>query len=99
MKIFNAKADAKALKHELPPLKLIKDGSRCYVYSTALKLNGEGNTEEEAQESLLSNFIDFINRTKLEGTFEIEMERLGWVFEEGRWRYPRTRRKAKWAHL
>jgi hypothetical protein len=51
------------------------------LYAPALELYGYGNTFEEAQQSFQISLAEFLSYTKTKGTFESELQRLGWKTE------------------
>ncbi|MBN9351779.1 MAG: hypothetical protein J0H55_13950 [Chitinophagaceae bacterium] len=55
-----------------------------YAYLPALDINGYGNNENEAKESLKIAINEFIRYTLNKKTFFDELKRLGWVIKKSK---------------
>lgn len=61
---------------------LFKEDNIWYAYLPSLDLNGYGNTEVEAKESLKVTIDEFIRFTLNKKTFFDELKRLGWSIKK-----------------
>ena len=63
---------------------LFKEDAIWYAYLPALDLNGYGNSEEDAKESLKISINEFIRYTINKKTFFDELKRLGWTIKKNK---------------
>lgn len=57
---------------------VFKEKDIIFFYSPALDITGYGKDEVEAKHSFEVSLDEFINYTIHKGTFQVELERLGW---------------------
>lgn len=63
---------------------LFKEDDIWYAYLPALDINGYGNNEDEAKESLKIAINEFIRYTLNKKTFFGELKRLGWIIKKSK---------------
>jgi len=63
---------------------LFKEDDIWYAYLPALDINGYGNNEDEAKESLKIAINEFIRFTPNKKTFFDELKHLGWIIKKSK---------------